>query len=45
MKATGETAAVLTNVFGGSINNEGMGLFSLSLDWQYVRFDIDPSET
>ncbi|ROV90969.1 hypothetical protein VSDG_07712 [Cytospora chrysosperma] len=35
MKATGETAAVLTNVFGGSINNEGMGLFSLSLDWQY----------
>lgn len=37
MKTTGDTAAVLTNLFGGSINNEGMGLFSLSFDWQYVR--------
>lgn len=39
MKTTGSTAAALTNVFGGSINNEGMGLFSLSFDWQYVRKD------
>jgi hypothetical protein len=37
MHATGAKAAVLTNVFGGATNNEGMGLFTLSFDWQYVR--------
>ncbi len=37
MKATGNKAAILTNLFGGSINNEGLGLFSFSFDWQYVR--------
>ncbi|KAG6284246.1 hypothetical protein E4U46_007369 [Claviceps purpurea] len=36
MKATGSTAAILTNLFGGSTNNEGLGLFSLTLDWQYI---------
>ncbi|KAI9742756.1 MAG: hypothetical protein M1818_003485 [Claussenomyces sp. TS43310] len=36
MHATGKTAANLTNLFGGSINNEGLGLFSLSFDWQYI---------
>ncbi|KAL2267393.1 hypothetical protein VTJ83DRAFT_4670 [Remersonia thermophila] len=36
MHAVGEKAAVLTNLFGGSVNNEGLGLFSLSLDWQYI---------
>ncbi|KAI4729996.1 peptide transporter [Aureobasidium sp. EXF-10728] len=36
MKATGEKAAVLTNLFGGATNNEGLGLFSLSFDWQYI---------
>ncbi|KAK7917608.1 peptide transporter [Apiospora marii] len=36
MKATGATAATLTNIFGGSVNNEGLGLFSISLDWQYI---------
>ncbi|KAK2029753.1 OPT oligopeptide transporter [Colletotrichum zoysiae] len=36
MNATGNKAAVLTNLFGGSINNEGLGLFSLSFDWQYI---------
>jgi hypothetical protein len=36
-KATGSKAAVFTNLFGGASNNEGLGLFSLSLDWQYVR--------
>lgn len=41
MKATGSKAAVLTNLFGGSINNEGIGLFSLSFDWQYVRAPSD----
>lgn len=37
MHTTGDKAAVLTNLFGGSLNNEGLGLFSLSFDWQYVR--------
>lgn len=36
MKTTGAKAEVLTNLFGGSLNNEGLGLFSISLDWQYV---------
>ena len=36
MHATGSKAAVLTNVFGGATNNEGLGLFTLSFDWQYV---------
>ncbi|KAJ5121340.1 uncharacterized protein N7515_009301 [Penicillium bovifimosum] len=35
-KATGNTAAVLTNIFGGATNNEGLGLFTLSFDWQYL---------
>ncbi|RAL12974.1 OPT family oligopeptide transporter [Aspergillus homomorphus CBS 101889] len=35
-KATGNTAAILTNIFGGATNNEGLGLFSLSFDWQYI---------
>ncbi|KAK1142050.1 hypothetical protein N8T08_008256 [Aspergillus melleus] len=35
-KATGSKAAVLTNLFGGASTNEGLGLFSLSLDWQYI---------
>lgn len=43
MKATGATAATLTNIFGGSINNEGLGLFSISLDWQYVRSTPPPT--
>ncbi|KAJ4292869.1 hypothetical protein N0V88_005527 [Collariella sp. IMI 366227] len=36
MHATGEKAAVLRNLFGGSVNNEGLGLFTLSFDWQYL---------
>ncbi|KAF7559173.1 hypothetical protein G7046_g4975 [Stylonectria norvegica] len=36
MRATGNKAAILTNVFGGSTNNEGLGLFTLSFDWQYI---------
>ncbi|OQE43112.1 hypothetical protein PENCOP_c003G05068 [Penicillium coprophilum] len=35
-KATGETANVLNNIFGGATNNQGLGLFSLSFDWQYL---------
>jgi hypothetical protein len=38
MKATGKTAKNLTHVFGGATNNEGLGLFSISLDWQYVSY-------
>lgn len=26
----------LTNIFGGALGNEGMGLLSLSFDWQYI---------
>lgn len=37
MHATGNTASILTTLFGGSVNNEGLGLFSFSFDWQYVR--------
>ncbi|TLS26885.1 hypothetical protein PpBr36_04127 [Pyricularia pennisetigena] len=36
MNATGATGATLTRLFGGSLNNEGLGLFSLSFDWQYI---------
>ncbi|KAI1336702.1 OPT oligopeptide transporter protein-domain-containing protein [Xylariaceae sp. FL0016] len=36
MHATGNTANVLTNLFGGSLNNEGLGLFNFSFDWQYI---------
>lgn len=36
MNATGQTAATLTNIFGGSTSNEGLGLFSLTFDWQYI---------
>ncbi|KAJ5375411.1 Oligopeptide transporter OPT superfamily [Penicillium concentricum] len=35
-KATGETGKVLNNVFGGATNNQGLGLFTLSFDWQYI---------
>jgi hypothetical protein len=47
MHATGSRAAVLTNLFGGSINNEGLGLFNLSFDWQYVShcFNIDVNDS
>ncbi|KAH8646190.1 OPT oligopeptide transporter [Xylariales sp. PMI_506] len=36
MHATGQTAATLTNIFGGSYNNEGLGLFNFTFDWQYI---------
>ncbi|KAK8152450.1 OPT oligopeptide transporter protein-domain-containing protein [Phyllosticta citrichinensis] len=36
MKATGSTGKTLTQVFGGASNNQGLGLFSLSFDWQYI---------
>ena len=42
MHATGAKGQVLTNLFGGATNNQGLGLFSLSLDWQYVRPPTNP---
>ncbi|KAL1885467.1 hypothetical protein Plec18167_000961 [Paecilomyces lecythidis] len=36
MHATGNTASILTTLFGGSVNNEGLGLFNFSFDWQYI---------
>ncbi|KAJ4007720.1 hypothetical protein NW752_010389 [Fusarium irregulare] len=36
MKATGNKAKHLTHIFGGATNNEGLGLFTVSLDWQYI---------
>jgi hypothetical protein len=36
MKATGQTAKNLTLFFGGATNNEGLGWFSLTFDWQYI---------
>ncbi|CAN9292268.1 unnamed protein product [Alternaria alternata] len=36
MHATGSKAAILTNLFGGATNNEGLGWFSISFDWQYI---------
>ena len=27
---------VFTNIFGGANSNEGLGLFSLGFDWQYI---------
>lgn len=31
-----KTIDVFTNLFGGADGNEGLGLFSLSFDWQYI---------
>ena len=36
MKATGAKAQVLTNLFGGALSNEGLGILNFSFDWQYV---------
>ncbi|KXS10541.1 peptide transporter [Gonapodya prolifera JEL478] len=36
MYAVGSKADVLRNLFGGATNNEGLGLFSFSFDWQYI---------
>ncbi|RMZ73517.1 OPT oligopeptide transporter [Pyrenophora seminiperda CCB06] len=40
MHATGAKAATLTNIFGGATNNEGLGLFTLSFDWQYSSLPL-----
>lgn len=33
---------VFTNIFGGASGDEGMGLFSLCLDWQYISGGFSP---
>ena len=35
-KAPANVLNVITNVFGGADANEGLGLLSLGLDWQYI---------
>lgn len=36
MHAAGSKAEVLTNVFGGSLSNEWLGILNFSFEWQYV---------
>ncbi|TQV98969.1 hypothetical protein V2A60_007340 [Cordyceps javanica] len=31
-----------TNIFGGAEGNEGLGLFSICLDWQYISGGLSP---
>ena len=35
-RASQRTVDVITNLFGGSNGNEGLGFLSLSFDWQYI---------
>ncbi|KAJ1310044.1 hypothetical protein OPQ81_006797 [Rhizoctonia solani] len=35
-KASTRVRKVFTNVFGGASGNEGLGILSLSFDWQYI---------
>jgi hypothetical protein len=37
-----QNSAVFTNIFGGASGNEGLGLFSLCLDWQYISSGYSP---
>lgn len=36
MHVKGSRAQVLTNIFGGSLSNEGMGLLNLTFDWNSI---------
>ncbi|KIM46796.1 hypothetical protein M413DRAFT_440366 [Hebeloma cylindrosporum] len=35
-KASSKTRDIITNLFGGTNGNEGMGFLSISFDWQYI---------
>jgi hypothetical protein len=35
-KASPEIVNIFTNLFGGTDSNEGLGLLSISFDWQYI---------
>ncbi|KAJ4168543.1 hypothetical protein NW754_010461 [Fusarium falciforme] len=37
MNAPEHTRTIFTTIFGGASGNEGMGLFNISLDWQYIQ--------
>ncbi|KAF2663875.1 OPT peptide transporter Mtd1 [Microthyrium microscopicum] len=37
IKAAPNIQDVFTTVFGGASSNEGLGLFNVSLDWQYIQ--------
>ncbi|KAK2590583.1 hypothetical protein QQS21_011729 [Conoideocrella luteorostrata] len=36
------SSRVFTNLFGGAEGNEGLGLFSLCFDWQYISGGLSP---
>jgi hypothetical protein len=36
-RAAASVQNVFTNVFGGAMSNEGLGLLSIGLDWQYIE--------
>lgn len=44
--ASQKVVDVFTNLFGGTDGNEGLGLLSISFDWQYIGsscvFEIAP---
>jgi hypothetical protein len=42
-RASSSVQDVFTNIFGGANSNEGLGLFSLSFDWQYIGSGLVPS--
>lgn len=35
-RASPSVQGIFTNIFGGADGNEGLGLLSLSFDWQYI---------
>ncbi|OZJ06873.1 hypothetical protein BZG36_00021, partial [Bifiguratus adelaidae] len=37
-----QNSNVFTNIFGGASNNEGLGLLSISLDWNYIGLVFSP---
>lgn len=37
-----QNSAVFTNIFGGASGDEGLGLFSICLDWQYISGGSSP---
>ncbi|KAK7022840.1 hypothetical protein VNI00_016921 [Paramarasmius palmivorus] len=39
-KASRRVRDVFTNIFGGAEGNEGLGLLSISLDWQYMSLPL-----
>ena len=40
-KASTRIVDIFTNLFGGTDGNEGLGLLSISFDWQYIGSSWD----